>query len=89
MHVSAVQHHAMTTLTKSGLEFQVLLDVGAGIGYYSLAASARGHQSIATELSAGSTASFKASIWHNGFDEAITLHEACPHSKTFTSEDLR
>ena len=65
---------------------QVLLDVGAGIGYYSLAASARGHRSIATELSPISTASFEASIQYNGFDGAITLHKACPRIITYMQE---
>jgi predicted RNA methylase len=36
----------------------MLLDVGAGNGYFSLAAAARGHRAIAFELSNASLASF-------------------------------
>lgn len=55
---------------------QVLVDVGAHIGYFSLAAAAKGHRAIAFELSAKSAASFKASIEYNGFGKAVTLHQA-------------
>lgn len=54
---------------------QVLLDVGAGNGYFSLAAAARGHDVIAFELSNASLASFEASAKYNGFQKAITLHK--------------
>ena len=54
---------------------QVLLDVGAGNGYFSLAAAARGHDVIAFELSNTSLASFEASAKYNGFQKAITLHK--------------
>ena len=54
---------------------QVLLDVGAGAGYFSLAAAARGHRAIAVELSSASLASFEASIAYNGFGKLITLHK--------------
>ena len=55
---------------------QVLVDVGAGYGYFSLAAAARGHQAIAFEMSNLSVASFEASIAYNGFKKAIALHKA-------------
>ena len=53
----------------------MLLDVGAGNGYFSLAAAARGHDVIAFELSNTSLASFEASTKYNGFQKAITLHK--------------
>ena len=56
----------------------MLLDIGAGIGYYSLAAAARGHRVIAAELSPTSTASIEASIKYTGFGKAITLHNVSP-----------
>lgn len=54
---------------------QVLVDIGAGIGYFSLAAAARGHRAIAFELSNNSLASFEASIVYNGFQNMITVHK--------------
>ena len=65
----------LTWLTGDKL-VQVLVDVGAGVGYFSLAAAARGHQAIAFELCKRSVASFKASVDYNGFQKAITLHKA-------------
>jgi len=53
----------------------VLLDVGAGSGYFSLAAAARGHRVIAFELSPRSLLSFEASIAYNGFQDRIALHK--------------
>ena len=55
---------------------QVLLDVGAGAGYFSLAAAARGHRAIAVELSNVSLASLEASVAYNGFGKLITVHKA-------------
>ena len=57
----------------------MLVDVGAGVGYFSLAAAARGHQAIAFELSTKAVASFEASMDYNGFQKAITLHKARLH----------
>lgn len=60
---------------------QVLIDVGAGNGFFSLAAAARGHRAVAFEMSNRSVASFEASIADNGFEKAIALHKAsysCP-----------
>lgn len=56
---------------------QVLLDVGAGLGFHSLAAAARGHQAIAFELSPNSHNPFNASIAFNGYSKHITLHQVC------------
>ena len=65
----------LTWLTGDKL-VQVLVDVGAGVGYFSLAAAARSHQAIAFELSTKSVASFEASMDYNGFQKAITIHKA-------------
>ena len=54
---------------------QVLLDVGAGMGFHSLAAAARGHRVISVELSPTSLASLNASIAFNGFHKQITMHQ--------------
>ena len=59
---------------------QVLLDIGAGQGLFSLAAAARGHRAIAFELSAKSIASMEASIAFNGFQDLVTLHKVAPCS---------
>ena len=61
--------------TACALPDQVLLDVGAGAGDFSLAAAARGHRAIAFELSNASLASFEASIAYNGFGKLISLHK--------------
>ena len=54
---------------------QVLLDIGAGQGLFSLAAAARGHRAVAFELSAKSVASMEASIAFNGYQDLVTLHQ--------------
>eukprot|EP00879_Flechtneria_rotunda_P004993 GHRR01005269.1.p1 GENE.GHRR01005269.1~~GHRR01005269.1.p1 ORF type:complete len:555 (+),score=253.61 GHRR01005269.1:3131-4795(+) len=54
----------------------VLVDVGAGHGFFSLAAAARGHKVIAFESSPGSLAAFNASIANNGFGQLIQVHKA-------------
>ena len=69
-HVSS----SLIRLTPGPLQ-QVLLDVGAGNGYFSLAAAARGHRAIAFELSNASLASFEASVAYNGFGKLVTLHK--------------
>ena len=50
-----------------------LLDVGAGLGYYSLAAAARGHRVIAYEAEAAASGLFDASVAHNGFGPRVDL----------------
>ena len=57
---------------------QVLLDIGAGMGMFSLAAAARGHKAYAFELSPKSLASLEASIEFNGFQHLITVHKVGP-----------
>lgn len=52
----------------------VLVDVGAGQGFFSLAAAARGHRVIAFEASPASLAAFKASVRYNGFQDLVTVH---------------
>jgi FkbM family methyltransferase len=51
----------------------ILVDVGAGHGFFSLAAAARGHRVIAFETAPGSLAAFKASIAYNGFGSLVEL----------------
>ena len=51
----------------------VFVDIGAGIGFYSLYAASRGHRVIATELAPRSLAAFSASIDYNGFGNLITV----------------
>lgn len=52
----------------------ILVDVGAGYGYFSLAAAARGHQVHAFEIGAKSLSALNASIDRNGFEGRIHLH---------------
>lgn len=54
----------------------VLVDVGAGHGFFSLAAAARGHRVVAFEAAPASLAAMQASIAYNGFAPLITLHNA-------------
>lgn len=54
----------------------VLVDIGAGHGFFSLAAAARGHRVLAFETSPGSLAALKASIKYNGFEGFIDVHKA-------------
>jgi FkbM family methyltransferase len=51
----------------------VFLDIGAGIGFYSMTAAARGHRVIATELAHRSVAVFRDSIEQNGFQALIDV----------------
>lgn len=51
----------------------VFVDVGAGQGFFSLAAAARGHRVVAFESSPASLAAFKASINYNGFQSLISI----------------
>lgn len=55
---------------------QVLLDIGAGLGLFSLAAAARGHRVIAMEASPNSTEALLESIRYNGWQKRITLHHS-------------
>ncbi len=64
-----------TTACDLQVILQVLLDIGAGQGLFSLAAAARGHRAIAFELSANSLASMEASIAFNGFQDLLTMHK--------------
>jgi len=57
---------------------QVLVDIGAGIGMFSLAAAARGHSVIAFEMAEKSLQSFHASIAYNGFEPLIKVHQVTP-----------
>lgn len=50
-----------------------LVDVGAGHGFYSLAAAARGHDVLAVELSTRSVRALQASIEYNGWQGRVQL----------------
>ena len=50
----------------------VLVDVGAGLGFFSLAAAARGHPAIAFEWGGGDEL-FRASVAHNGFGKLVDV----------------
>ena len=56
---------------------QVLLDIGAGQGLFSLAAAARGHKALAFELSAKSLASLEASIAFSSLHHLVDVHKVC------------
>lgn len=53
----------------------VLVDVGAGYGFLSLAAASRGHRVHAFELGPGSVAALEASIERNSFGHLVTIHK--------------
>lgn len=59
-----------------------LADVGAGHGFFSLAAAARGRHVHAFEVSAASLAAFQASIRYNGFDGLINLRNVSLGART-------
>eukprot|EP00803_Ostreobium_quekettii_P009414 evm.model.scf_1171.5 EVM.evm.TU.scf_1171.5 scf_1171:27804-30200(+) len=52
----------------------VFVDVGAGLGLFSLAAAARGHRAIAFEASASSLPALRASVEANGFQDLLDVH---------------
>jgi len=52
-----------------------LVDIGAGLGYFSLAAAARGHQVYAFELAPSSLELLRHSIDANGFQGLIQVNE--------------
>lgn len=54
----------------------MLLDIGAGLGMFTLAAAARGHRVIAMEASPNSTEALLESIRYNGWQKRITLHHS-------------
>lgn len=51
----------------------MLVDVGAGSGFFSLAAAAGGHPVLAFETSPDSLEAFNASIQYNGFQQLISV----------------
>lgn len=57
----------------------MFLDIGAGVGLFSLAAASRGHRAIAFELSPNSLRTFNASIQYNGFQKQIDIQEVRIH----------
>lgn len=78
--------HLMLQLTTGG---DTVLDLGAHIGTFTLAAAAAGRRVIALEASPANVALVRASIARNGFDQARVIHAAvssrpgilefCPH----------
>jgi len=60
------------SLSSRGYRGGVLLDVGAGLGFFSLAAAARGFPVIAYEWNGGDEL-LKASVAHNGFGELVDV----------------
>lgn len=70
---------------------QALVDIGAGIGMFSLAAASRGHPVIAFERANNSLQSFQSSIDYNGFGKLITLHQVffLEYIKDISSQTLR
>ncbi len=52
----------------------VLVDVSAGVGFFSLAAAARGHTVVAFESSTRSLEAFSAGVVYNGFNDRIRLY---------------
>ena len=55
---------------------QAFVDVGAGLGFFSLAAAAQGRKVIAFERAPLSNKALDASIAYNGFHSLITLSQA-------------
>ncbi|KAK9862507.1 hypothetical protein WJX84_003997, partial [Apatococcus fuscideae] len=73
------------SLGGTGADKRVFLDIGAGVGLFSLAAASRGHKAIAFELSPNSLRTFNASIQYNGFQQQIDIQEIALGS---TTEDI-
>ena len=65
----------MQLLVQHAPMLQVLIDIGAGMGIFSLAAAARGHKAYAFELSPKSLASLEASISANGFQDLVSVQK--------------
>ena len=55
---------------------QVLLDIGAGLGLFTLSAAARGHRVIAMEASPPSGEALQESLAFNGWGKLVTVHRA-------------
>lgn len=54
----------------------ILLDIGAGIGFYSITAAVRGHHVVASELSPLSLEAMRASLAENQVQSLVTLRNA-------------
>lgn len=70
-----LKHLRSSICEDQNLFVQTLVDIGAGIGLFSLMAAARGHQVIAFETAPHSIESFNASIHYNGFQDHIQIHQ--------------
>ncbi|KAK9834954.1 hypothetical protein WJX84_011882 [Apatococcus fuscideae] len=73
------------SLGGTGADKRVFLDIGAGVGLFSLAAASRGHRALAFELSPNSLHTFNESIVYNGFQKQIEVQELALGA---TSEDI-
>ena len=54
-----------------------MLDIGAGMGFYSLAAAAAGRSVEAIEIGSRNLASLKASVAYNNFSNLVTVTSPC------------
>ena len=59
-----------------------LLDIGAGLGFFSLAAAARGHDVESFEVSEDSLEAFESSTSRNGFQDFVKIHRVALCDKT-------
>lgn len=62
----------------TNLSLQTFVDIGAGIGLFSLMAASRGHPVIAFEMGKNSIESFNASLVYNGFQDRVQIHQVRP-----------
>lgn len=63
------------------------VDVGAGLGFFSLAAAARGHHVVALEASAHSRSAMQASLKYNGLQGLVDVR-ALPDTETLAVHAL-
>jgi FkbM family methyltransferase len=69
---SAPSLPSSSSSSSSQRPLQTLVDVGAGLGLFSLAAAARGHRAVAFELAPQSLSALRAAVQHNGFGALVT-----------------
>ena len=62
----------------------VFVDVGADIGFFTLAAASRGHQVHAIELQKPNLEVLRESVRRNGFSELVKVHPAAVGNSTTT-----
>jgi hypothetical protein len=69
----AGEQHMPLPAAGSGAARGVFVDVGAGEGFFALAAAARGHRVIAFEAAAPSLRALRAGIAYNGFEGLVEV----------------